>query len=94
MNGACSILCQHPAMDFHRFNHLCPQKTHYGALLLDGAIAEWSGHTYNFVALCHMIERWNAARGYLHVIHCAHVVLRVSANLLFLPRNFKIAFTF
>jgi hypothetical protein len=30
----CSILCQHPAMYFRRFNPLCPQKTYYGALLL------------------------------------------------------------
>jgi hypothetical protein len=58
---------------------------HYGALFLDGAIAEWSGHTCTLVALCHVTERWNAARGYLHVIPCAHVVLRVSVNLLFLP---------
>jgi hypothetical protein len=53
---------------------------------------EWSGHTSTLVALCHVTERWNAARGYLHVIPCAHVVLRVSA-ILVLPRNFKIAFT-
>jgi hypothetical protein len=45
MHGACSILCQHSAVDFRRFNPLCPQKTHYGALFLDGAVAEWSGHT-------------------------------------------------
>jgi hypothetical protein len=43
MHGACSILCQHLAMDFLRFNPLCPQKTHYGALFsmvqsLSGAV--------------------------------------------------------
>jgi hypothetical protein len=41
-HGAYSILCQHPAMDFHRFNPICPQKMQYGALFLDGAIAEWT----------------------------------------------------
>jgi hypothetical protein len=45
MHGACSILCQHRAMDFHRFNPLCLQKTHYGVLFLDDAVTEWSGHT-------------------------------------------------
>jgi hypothetical protein len=50
-------------MDFRRFNPLCPQKTHYGALFLNGAIAEWIGHTSTLVALCHVIERWNAASG-------------------------------
>jgi hypothetical protein len=50
-------------MDFRTFNHLCPQKTHYGALFLDGAIAEWSSHTSTVVALCHVTERWKAARG-------------------------------
>jgi hypothetical protein len=49
-------------MNFRKFNHLCPQKTHYGALFLDGAIAEWSGHTSTLVAFCHVTERWNAAR--------------------------------
>jgi hypothetical protein len=80
-------------MDFRIFNPVCPQKTHYDALFLDGAIAEWTDHTSTLVALCHVTERWNAARGKLHVITCAHM-LRVSATLLFLPRNFKIAFTF
>jgi hypothetical protein len=32
-------------MDFHRFKALCPQKTHYGALFLDGAFVEWSDRT-------------------------------------------------
>jgi hypothetical protein len=59
MHGVCSILCQHPAMDFRRLNPLCPQKMHYGALFLDGSVAEWSGHTSTLVSLCHMIERWN-----------------------------------
>jgi hypothetical protein len=36
MHGASSILCQHPATDFRRFNPLCPQKMHYSALFLDG----------------------------------------------------------
>jgi hypothetical protein len=63
MHGACSILCQHTAIDFCRFNHLCLQKTHYGALFLDGAIAEWSGDISTLVALCHVTERRNAARG-------------------------------
>jgi hypothetical protein len=40
-----------------------------------------------------MTEQWNAARGYLHGIPWAHVVLRVSVTLLFLPHNYKIAFT-
>jgi hypothetical protein len=81
-------------MDFRRFNPLCPQKTHYGALFFDGAIAEWSGHTSALVALCHMTERWNAACSWLQIIPCAHVVLRGSIILLFLSHNFKIAFTF
>jgi hypothetical protein len=42
-------------MDFNRFNPLCPQKMHYGAFL-DGAIAEWSGHTSTLVAFYHMTE--------------------------------------
>jgi hypothetical protein len=63
MHGVCSILFQNPAMDFLKFNPLCPQKTQYGAFFLDGAIAEWSGHTSTLVALCQVTERWNAARG-------------------------------
>jgi hypothetical protein len=63
-------------------------------LFLNGAIAEWSGHASTLIALCHVTEQWNAARGYLHVIPCGHVVLCVSVTLLFLPRNFKIVFTF
>jgi hypothetical protein len=50
-------------MDFRTFNPLCQQKTHYGALFVDGAIAEWSGHASTVVALCHVTERWNAAGG-------------------------------
>jgi hypothetical protein len=56
MHGACSILCQHLAMDFCRFNPLCPQKLHYGMLFLDGAITEWSGHTSTLVTLYHVTE--------------------------------------
>jgi hypothetical protein len=63
MHRVCSILCQHLVMDFRRFNLLCPQKMHYGALFLDGAITEWSRHTSTLVALCHVTERWNAACG-------------------------------
>jgi hypothetical protein len=63
VRDACSILCQHPVMDFRKFNALCPQKRHYGTLFLDGAIAEWSGHTSTLVALCHVTERWNAVLG-------------------------------
>jgi hypothetical protein len=58
MHGA----CQHLEMDFGRFNALCPQKMHYGALFLEGLVAEWSGHTSTLVALFHVTERWNAAR--------------------------------
>jgi hypothetical protein len=63
MHGVRSILCQNPVIDFRRFNPLCPQKAHYGAVFLDGAIAEWSGHTSNLVAVCDVTERWNSARG-------------------------------
>jgi agmatine/peptidylarginine deiminase len=50
-------------MDFRRFNPVCPQKTRYGALFLNGAIAEWSSHTSTLIAFCHMTEQWNAVRG-------------------------------
>jgi hypothetical protein len=57
MHGACPILCQHPAMDVRIFNPLCPQKTHYGALILDCPIAEWSAHVSTLVDLRHVAER-------------------------------------
>jgi hypothetical protein len=41
-------------MDFRRFNPLCPQKTHYGALFLDEAnarIVPRLGHDHFFPAL-------------------------------------------
>jgi hypothetical protein len=36
---------------------------HYGVLFLDGAITEWSGHISTLIALCRVIEWWNAACG-------------------------------
>lgn len=44
IHGVCYILHQHPTMDFHRFDSLCPQNEHYDALFLD----DWVEHP------CHM----------------------------------------
>jgi hypothetical protein len=55
-------MCQHSVVDFGRFNPLCPYKMHYGALFLDGAITEWSGHTSTLSVFCHVTEQWNAVR--------------------------------
>jgi hypothetical protein len=55
--------------------------------------ARCSSTVQSLIALCHVTELWNAALGWIHVIPCAHV-LRDSTTLLFLPRNFEVAFTF
>jgi hypothetical protein len=57
------VIVDNPAMEFRRFNPLCPQKTYYGAMFLNGAITELSGHTSTLVAPSHVTKRWNAARG-------------------------------
>jgi hypothetical protein len=93
MHGACSILCQHPEMDFCRFKPLCPQKTNYGVLFHDGAIAEWSGHTYIIWLLSAMWLNDGMLRAANYTSSLAHMWCCASAPLSFLPRNFKIAFT-
>jgi hypothetical protein len=67
-------------MDFRRFNPLCPQKTHYSVLFLDGAIPEWSGHTSTLVALCHMTEQWKL-RAASYMSSLAHMWCCTSAPL-------------
>lgn len=53
IHSACSILCQHLAINSHRFDSLCSQKAYYSTLFLDGAFAEWIDHMSVFAEPCH-----------------------------------------
>lgn len=91
---AWSILRQHAAMYFSRFDSLCQQKAHYSNMNFDRAIAKWNPHTSDFIAPCSVTEWWNTARSYMSVISGVRVVSRLSTFLFFLARNFKFTFRF
>jgi hypothetical protein len=75
-------------MDFRRFNPLCPQKMHYGALFLDSAIAEWSGHTSILVALCNVIDGMLHAASYMSFL--VHMWCCMSTPLFYFYRAISI----
>jgi len=55
-HGALSILNQHTAVNFHRFQSFCPKKPHYATLFFDDAILQRRIHVFALVAATRLKE--------------------------------------
>lgn len=76
---------QHHTVNFSRSHFLCPKKSYYGVLLNRGAFPQRSVHV-------HFGRCFNWIKG--RVLRCACLNYSASFFPLWLPLNFKTAFTF
>lgn len=73
------VLRKYPGMDSHRFDSLCPQRAHHGALCLDGAIVMWSDPTSDLVSPCNSIGDAGMLRAANYSSSHSHTWCRASA---------------